>query len=236
MPDESMTKKSDHFISLLKDFPSFPNVFNPWRDLDPENDLGPESPRIRREQLKAYLSERIGKARYILMGEALGYQGGHFSGIAMTSERILLGCQKEKGIRPEDVFLSISARRTSRPEVKPNGFTEPTATIVWGALLKIGLDPREFVIWNSFACHPFNPSKGLLSNRKPLDEELDAGEPVLRRFLSLFPDSIVIAVGKVAEERLKGLDIDCMEVRHPANGGAGKFRKQVCEIVAGRNC
>ena len=229
-----MTKQSDHFISLLKDFPSFPNVFNPWREIDPENDLGPDSPRIRREQLAAYLGERIGRARYILMGEALGYQGGHFSGIAMTSERILLGCQKAKGIGPEDVFSSILPRRTSRPAVRPDGFTEPTATIVWGTLLKIGLDPREFVIWNSFACHPFNPSKGLLSNRRPLDEELDGGEPVLRQFLSLFPDSVVIAVGKVAKERLKGLDIDCMEVRHPANGGAGKFRQQLGEILGER--
>lgn len=226
-----MTKQSDYFISLLKDFPSFPNVFNPWRDIDPENDLGPESPGIRREQLKAYLSERIGKAKYILMGEALGYQGGHFSGIAMTSERIILGCQKEKGIGPEDVFISIPPKRTSRPEIKADGFTEPTATIVWGALLKEGLDPREFVIWNSFAWHPYNPSKGLLSNRRPLEEELNEGETVLRQFLSLFPDSIVIAVGKVAGERLKALDIDFVEVRHPANGGAGKFRQQLGEIL-----
>ncbi len=118
--------------------------------------------------------------------------------------------------------------------MRPDGFTEPTATIVWGALLKIGLDPREFVIWNSFACHPYNPLKGLLSNRRPLDEELDAGEPVLRQFLLLFPDSVVIAVGKVAEERLKAIGIDCVEVRHPANGGAGKFRQQLGEILGER--
>lgn len=226
-----MTKSPDYFISLLKDFPHLPNIFNPWRDIDPENDLGPESPGIRREQLKAYLSERIGKARYIIMGEALGYQGGHFTGIAMTSERIILGCQKEKGISPEDVFTSISPRRTSRPDIKADGFTEPTATIVWGALLKEGLDPREFVIWNSFACHPYNPSKGLLSNRRPLEEELKQGETVLRQFLSLFPDSIVIAVGNVAGERLEALDIGFIKVRHPANGGAGKFRQQLGGIL-----
>ena len=226
-----MTKSPDYFISLLKDFPQLPNVFNPWRDIDPENDLGPEAPVIRREQLKAYLSERIGKASYILMGEALGYQGGHFSGIAMTSERILLGHQKNKGIEPEHVFNSVSPRRTSRPSVRPHGFTEPTATVAWGSLLNMGLDPRAFVIWNSFACHPFDSAKGLLSNRKPLEEELDAGEPVLRQFLSLFPDSLIIAVGNVAGERLETLGIDFIKVRHPANGGVGKFRQQLGEIL-----
>ncbi|MDT8318660.1 MAG: uracil-DNA glycosylase [bacterium] len=222
-----MTISPDYFISLLKDFPQLPNVFNPWCDIDSDNDIGPESPVIRREQLKAYLSERIGKARYVLMGEALGYQGGHFTGIAMTSERIILGCQKDKGLCPEYIFSSISPRRTSRPEIKVHGFTEPTATIVWRALLKEGIDPREFVIWNSFAWHPYNPSKGFLSNRRPLEEELNEGETVLRQFLLLFPDSIVIAVGNIAGERLKALGIDFIKVRHPANGGAGKFRQQL---------
>lgn len=226
-----MTKSPDYFISLLKGFPQLPNVFNPWHDIDPENDLGPESPAIRREQLKAYLSERIGKARYILMGEALGYQGGHFTGIAMTSERIILGCHKDKGVGSEDVFSTLSPRRTSRPEIKADGFTEPTATIVWGTLLKEGLDPREFVIWNSFAWHPYNPSKGLLSNRRPVEEELNKGEFALREFFSLFPDSLIIAVGNVAGERLEALGIDFIKVRHPANGGAGKFRQQLGGIL-----
>ena len=226
-----MAKKTDHFLKLLKDFSS-PDVFNPWNDVDPENDISDESPSIRANHLKAYLSERTGKAKYILMGEAIGYQGGHFSGIAMTSERILLGHMKGKGIHPDNVFTSISPRRTSRETVRPIGFTEPTATIAWGCLLNIGVDPRGFVIWNTFAWHPINPAKGMLSNRKPTDDELASGIPVLKAFLSLFPDAQIIAVGKVAEKELQNLGIDCLEVRHPANGGAGKFRRQMGEIVS----
>jgi len=219
------------FISLLKDSPRKGRVFNPWYDADGENDIGPEAPGIRRKQLLCYLRERVGTVKYILMGEAVGYQGGHFSGIPMTSERILLGYQKERGIKPEDVFTSMKPKRTSKPGLRPRGFSEPTATIVWDFLLKSGILPGEFVIWNTFAWHPFNPGKGLLSNRKPTEEELDAGMPVLKGFISLFPGSIIVAVGKVAEGRLKDGGMDCLPVRHPANGGAGKFRMGIGNII-----
>lgn len=225
-----MADKIKDFISLIKKFSS-PNVFNPWRDSDLENDIGSKAPLIRSAQLSAYLGERIGKAKYCLMGEALGYQGGHFSGIAMTSERILLGHLLSKGIKPEYPFSSITPRRTSKESVRPMGFTEPTATIVWSSLLKSGISPHDFVIWNTFAWHPYNKAKGMLSNRKPTDEELQAGIPALKAFMELFPEIKIIAVGKVAEKELGNLGIESISVRHPANGGAGKFRIQTSEII-----
>ena len=228
-PDPAFQIKN--FISLLKDFSS-PNVFNPWADMDPENDVGKDSPLIRCGQLAAYLGERIGKARYVLMGEAIGYQGGHFSGIPMTSERILLGHMADKGISAAAPFSSIKGRRTSRESVRPSGFTEPTATIVWGSLLPMGIDAKDFVIWNTFSWHPYNPAKGLLSNRRPDDGELSAGSEALRMFLSLFEEAEIIAVGKTAYGELKKMGLHPMEVRHPANGGAGKFREQIGRILS----
>lgn len=211
--------------------PMFGNIFNPWKDVDIENDIGPNAPEIRINQLRHYLETRINSARYLLIGEAIGYQGGHFSGIAMTSERILLGYSKEKGIHPRDVLLNIEPRRTSKPEIMPRGFTEPTATIVWGMLLKHGVKPDEFVLWNVFPWHPYNPEKGVLSNRRPTEKELKYGYPVLDKFLELFPGRIVIALGRISAGALRSMKINCYEVRHPAQAGARKFREQVYKIL-----
>src|SRR6266481_8989551 len=111
----------DNFLRLLKRSPSGA-VFNPWWEVDAENDIARAAPIIRRQQLRAYLRKRLGKAKLVVIGEAVGYRGGHFSGIPMTSERILLGEKKDRGIEPEQVFSSIKARRTSKPRICPDGF------------------------------------------------------------------------------------------------------------------
>ncbi|NIR50352.1 uracil-DNA glycosylase [candidate division KSB1 bacterium] len=214
---------------------SFPNgVFNPWKDVDRDNELSREGPKIRRRHLECYLEARLKSAKLLLLGEAVGYQGGHFSGLAMTSERILLGYQMEKGILPEHVFPDLEPQRTSKPEKMDKGFTEPTATIVWGALLNSGIKPNEFVLWNAFAWHPYESRKGLLSNRKPKVEELVAGQKVLAQFLELFPETKTVAVGKVATEALSQLGVRCTSVRHPAQGGAREFRRQINEMLDDR--
>jgi len=50
----------DKFLRLLKAAPSGA-VFNPWWQIDDENDIGPTAPAIRRKQLRAYLQERLAK-------------------------------------------------------------------------------------------------------------------------------------------------------------------------------
>ena len=139
----------DKFVRLLKQSPPGA-VFNPWWQVDRQNDIGRNAPAIRRRHLGAYLHKRLGKVQLVVIGEALGYRGGHFTGIPMTSERILLGKKKDSGIEPEQVFSSIKARRTSKARICPSGFSEATATIVWSALLKLGLKPEQFVLWNAF--------------------------------------------------------------------------------------
>ena len=220
------------FVKQLASYHA-PGVFNPWSETDPQNDRGPQGPQIRRAQLQQYLAERIGEAKLLLVAEAIGYQGGHFSGIPMTSERLLLGGLKGKGILPEHAIAGITPQRTSREEVRRDGFTEPTATIVWGFFADNAQDPRSFVLWNAFPWHPYKPAAGLLSNRTPSDEELMDGHRVLHRMIELGSFTRIVAVGKKSASQLATLGIAACEVRHPANGGAGLFRRQMAELLKG---
>jgi uracil-DNA glycosylase len=212
-----------NFIRMLRQSPPGA-VFNPWWQIDEQNDIGPHCPVIRRKHLAVYLRERFGRVQLVIVGEALGYRGGHFSGIPMTSERLLLGKQP-------DIVAGIKPRRTSKPSVCSDGFSEPTATIVWGALLKIGVPQDEFVLWNAFPWHSFDPHLGLLSNRMPNKSEQVAGLPVLKAFLELFPCEQVVALGKIAAAQLEELNVNAHCVRHPASGGAKLFRQQIAKIV-----
>jgi hypothetical protein len=215
----------------LKKTPAGP-FFNPWFDQDTKHDISENAPQVRRRQLEAYLAERLKPAKYLFIAEALGYQGGHFTGIAMTSERILLGHhQPVHGIAADGTFTSIPRKRTSKKAVNAKGMTEPTATIMWKALHNLGIDPYEVVLWNALAWHPYDPKGGMLSNRTPTDAELKEGFPSLRAFLDLYPDRRIIAVGKKCEQVLDEFGTGYIPVRHPANGGAPKFRRQLKELI-----
>jgi hypothetical protein len=226
MSVESLEK----FVRLLKQSPPGA-VFNPWWQVDKENDIGRNAPVIRRKHLRAYLHKRLGNVKFAVIGEALGYRGGHFTGIPMTSERILLGKKETAGIKPEYVFSSFNAKRTSKREQCPDGFSEPTATIVWSTLLGLGLKPEQFVLWNAFPWHSFDPRRGMLSNRMPTKKERSAGLSVLEAFLDLFPCEEIIALGNVAASQLKELNVESHRVRHPASGGARLFRQGIGTLM-----
>ena len=220
----------DKFVAALSHYRA-PAVFNPWGEVDLEHDIDTSGAIVRRAQLLQYLQERIGRADCLLCAEAIGYQGGHFSGIPMTSERLLLGGLRHKKLDSEMVFKNLTPKRTSRVELKPAGFTEPTATIVWGFLAEHGIDPRRVVLWNAFPWHPYHLGRGLLSNRTPKDNELVAGHLVLQQMLQLGQFQKIIAVGEKAALQLMQLDIAVVKVRHPANGGAGMFRQQLARLL-----
>ena len=220
----------ESFVRLLQNSPSGA-VFNPWWQVDVQNDIGRNAPAIRRNQLQSYLGKRLRKANFAVIGEAVGYRGGHFSGIPMTSERLLLGRSKKVRLKSNDFFSDINPRRTSKPEKCPDGFSVPTATIVWGTLLRLGLKPAQFVVWNAFPWHSFDSRRGMLSNRMPNKSERAAGLPVLKAFLELFPCDQVVALGKIAAAQLEQLDVNAHCVRHPASGGAKLFRQQMAAVV-----
>ena len=224
------------FIDKLQAYQS-ENVFNPWRDFDHATEIGPEAPEIRRKNLRRYLALRE-NAHYLFIAEALGYQGGHFSGVAITSERILLG--QHKDVRPESVLGEWSYARTSNPASallnatqKAKGFNEPTDTVVWSTLQNHGVAAFDVILWNIFPWHP-HKAGNLLTNRTPSTPELDVGVEFAKMLLELVPSMQIVAIGQKSADTLGRYGIACKAVRHPSMGGAEIFRAQVAELFKGK--
>lgn len=194
--------------SLVETLPSGLNgLFNPWRDRCPHDAEG-NDPAEKLNRLARHLDC---DPEFILAGEAPGYQGCRYSGIAFTSERLL-----GEGAIPRIPALigRLSTRRLP--------FSEPSATIVWKTLYRLGIEERT-ILWNAMQLHPYRPDN-LWSNRTPTPEEISLGEPALRILIETFPAAKIIAVGKKSEGLLREMGIPIAgSVRHPANGGATKF-------------
>lgn len=201
-------------LRQIEEFSS-PNVFNPWREIDPM-DLTTFAPILRGNRLMAHFDV---DAEFVLIGEAPGYQGCHFSGVAFTNEQLICA-----GKIPR---IDDRRRFTSRP--RP--WCEPSATIVWGLLHELGI-AESVVMWNAFAFHPHKPGE-LYSNRAPTRAELAAAAPILRAVLDRFSAARYVAVGNVAQAALRTAGIQSFAtVRHPSMGGANKFREQMRALGA----
>jgi uracil-DNA glycosylase len=195
--------------SLLNQLAKFaaPLVFNPWCADDPMDAL-PGGAEGRIQRLRAHFDC---KPALLLIGEAPGYQGCHFTGIPFTNEKLIL-----EGAIPR---VSSTFRLTNRE--RP--WCEPSATIVWRTLRELGLADRT-VLWNAFAWHPHRAGE-LLSNRTPTPAEVQAGSVVLRAVIQHFDGVPIVPVGKISARTLTELGIAAQPaVRHPSHGGAAEFR------------
>lgn len=190
-------------------------LFNPWRDCCPHDAAG-NGPAEKLDRLALHLDC---DPEFILAGEAPGYAGCRYSGIAFTSERLL-----GEGAIPRIPVLSgrLSTRRLP--------FSEPSATIVWKTLYRLGIAERT-ILWNALQLHPHRPDE-LWSNRTPTPAEIRLGEPALRMLIEAYPKARIIAVGKKSEGLLLGMGIPTAgSVRHPANGGATEFAAGLARLM-----
>lgn len=184
-----------------------PGLFNPWRERC-EDDTEGNGPEARLQRLAYHLSCT---PSYILLGEAIGYQGARVSGVAFTSERLIL----ENAI-PR--LLKVDYRLTHRRLP----FSEPSATIVWKNLRKFGIAEKT-VLWNAVQMHPHRKGEPL-SNRTPTLDELMLGRSAIELLNRTFPNARFIAVGKKSQAQLAAMGfLNCPAIRHPANGGANEF-------------
>lgn len=128
------------------------------------------------------------------------------TGVPFSSERTLIN----------NPFF-INAKKF---HIEGHGTTESSATIVWKVLDEIGIHPLMF------PAIPFHPNKpgNLKSNRTPNSTELAIGVNYLKELISIFEINRFVAVGKSVEISLSGIGIEAHYVRHPANGGANKFK------------
>lgn len=201
------------FWSRLGEFQSVES-FNPWGQQDPL-DATLDAAADRRIRLNKHFSC---DAQYLLIGEAPGYRGCHFSGIPFTCEKQL--CD---GVVPR---LPEHYRLTTRNLP----WSEGSATVIWSTLYELGI-AEQTVLWNSFPWHPHvlgNP----LSNRTPTPRELVANADILAMVVEAFPNAERIAIGKCALRTLQSLGVDAHEVRHPSMGGANIFKAQMRELAA----
>lgn len=203
--------------ALVATLPSgVPGLFNPWVDVCAHSCNG-DGPQAKRERLAHHLDC---DPLLILVGEAPGYQGCRYSGVAFSSERLLLAGEIPRVPRLDH---RITDRRLP--------FSEPSATIVWNTLRQHGVAERT-ILWNALQLHPHNPAVPW-GNRTPSDAEIKQGTGALKLLRATFPKAKIVAVGRKAELAfaLCGLTFDAA-VRHPANGGAVAFEQGIGRALA----
>lgn len=183
-------------------------TFNQFREAGPDDVQ--DAPAIRLANLRHYLEERS-QADVVAVGEAAGYQGMRWSGIAFTSEFDLL--------RWGDPYQR-SSRRT-RP------WKEPSGTIVHGLLDELGAE-RRVILWNTVPTHPYLPGQPL-SNRRPTRTEIAAGLAYAERLVDVIRPRLVVGVGRIAADTLGSRAV---YVRHPAQSGATAFRAGMRALLA----
>jgi hypothetical protein len=205
----------DSFEQLVEDLTGcdIGNTFNLFRDEVSELDVDCGAAR-RRENLLRYLNARS-NAEIVALGEAAGYRGMRWSGIAFTSERTLASWGEP--------YAPSSLARLE-------GWTEQSATIVHRVLGELGAEERV-LLWNTVPTHP-HPLGKPLKNRKPRKAEIEAGAIYGRRLIDIVQPRIVVAIGRVAESSVdKGGSYGVHYVRHPANGGGAKFKDDMQRLL-----
>ncbi len=174
-------------------------TFNQYRQAGELDQAG--GPQTRLANLRHYLLERAG-ADTLALGEAAGYQGMRWSGIAFTSERDLA--------RWGGPYRPTSTR--------PRGWSEPSGSIVHRVLEELGAE-RRVILWNTVPTHPHRPGDPL-SNRRPTTQEVAVGAAFAFRLIEIVRPRVLVAVGRVAASILGAR---AAYVRHPANAGATAF-------------
>ncbi|MCC6905488.1 MAG: uracil-DNA glycosylase [Anaerolineae bacterium] len=203
-------------IERLAALPGTDALFNPYGPL--EDPLAG----ARRANLRRFLTMLYERhARVLLLAEAPGYRGCAWTGIPVTSERIMLAGGDRWGLFGEGYWATSGV---------PGGVAEMSATILWGALTEAASEPP--VIWNTCPLHPHRPGERR-SNRTPPRSEQVIGLPFIRLLLEMFDFEQIGAVGRIAQANLAALEVAYIPLRHPAQGGKNEFVAGLHRLLVG---
>lgn len=121
LPSSRALQLSSELIATLP--VGLAGLYNPWAErclYDAEGN-GPEQ---RLERLAQHLDC---SPRFVMLGEAPGYAGCRYTGVAFTSERLVM-----------DGAVPRVSRSPGRLTTRQLRFSEPSATMVWDTLYQLG--------------------------------------------------------------------------------------------------
>lgn len=207
----------DDLIKTLSEVETDDGAYNEYAPPYPNN-------AIRRANLKLYLQDMAERnPKTLMVMEAPGYRGCRLTGVPVTSRKIMLG-----GVPELDMFGVDKGFQNVDEVGFEKVYGEQSATIVWGTLAELGVVP---FIWNTFPFHPHKKDLPL-TNRKPRKPETRLGGEILQQVIDLWQFKQIIAIGNVAYDTLTELDIACVKVRHPAQGGKNDFVAGLTQIFS----
>ncbi|MFD1722804.1 uracil-DNA glycosylase [Amnibacterium endophyticum] len=177
---------------------------------------------LRLANLERYLA-LIDGTDTALVGEAPGWRGATITGVPFMSVR-------ELAMRPGPLTADPAGDGYRVPDA-PGAEWELSASVVQKALRAWSGPPP--VCWPVVPNHPFRAGDPL-TNRPPRVPEVRAGAPVALELLRALRIRRVIAVGRKAEAALALAGVDAVAVRHPAQGGAGIFARQMAALAPPR--
>ena len=177
---------------------------------------------VRCENLTRWL-ERPGHQppAVLLVGEAPGKKGAAMTGVPFVSPDVLM--RGPKCGDPWGAFGTDAGYKYVTPS------REGTATMFWEVMARYFRDCPLPMTWNAV---PFWPVGSNGRNRTPTPPERALGREWLHRLTTIYPDALLVAVGKKALETCKELHLPYRGVRHPANRGKVEFEAEIRRIAA----
>ncbi|MCU1413657.1 MAG: hypothetical protein JWN80_997 [Microbacteriaceae bacterium] len=157
----------------------------------------------------------------LLLAEAPGWRGMTVTGIPFTSVKQLL-------TRPGLITAGAEGDGFELP-ADPPALWEASSAVVWNTIAGwTGPPPTS---WPVYPHHPFERGNPL-TNRTPRPAEVRGGTAIALHLADALGIELIVSVGRKAQAAMLASGVETIAVRHPAQGGAAIFARQLAELNA----